>query len=135
MSFDYYSLRQGDFEDQIDRATEESTFVLVVLTECNDLERCPKSPENELIIHEVSLAIEYGRIVMPVVPKQNFIICCNVYYPNLYGFTNTGIIFDDEGDDLSRLYRNEHIKELRKGIGKTYHFEFLGVVMDVIAII
>ena len=33
-------------------------------------------------------------------------------------------------DDLRRLYRNEHIKALRKGMGSTYFFEFLGVTFD-----
>ena len=70
--FDYHSLRQGNFEEQIDRAIEECTFVLIVLAERKDLERCLQSPNKDWILHEISLAIEYGKIVIPVVFKQNF---------------------------------------------------------------
>ncbi len=67
--------------------------------------------------------------------KKNFSIIAALYREYIEE------IFGDEdfskptgNDDLKRLYRNEHIKALRKGIGKTYFFEFLGVEMDLISL-
>jgi hypothetical protein len=37
-------------------------------------------------------------------------------------------------DDLRRLKKNDYVKALRKNIGKSYFFEFLGVALDVVSL-
>ena len=69
--FDYHSMRQGDFEQQIDKAITECSFLLVVLAP-HDLDRCFESPETDWIIHEVTVAENYGKIVIPVSFKPGF---------------------------------------------------------------
>lgn len=70
--FDHSSLRQGDFQEQIEKAISECTFLLVVLSGKRDLERCFNDPENDWILHEVSLGLEYGKIIIPVSFKSGF---------------------------------------------------------------
>ncbi len=78
--FDNKSIRQGEFDVQIDKAISECTFVLVLLAP-HDLDRCIDSPDKDWIVHEVSLAIEYGKIVIPIAIKQGFSFpdsCCQI---------------------------------------------------------
>lgn len=69
--FDYDSLRQGDFEQQIDKAIRECTSMLVLLAP-HDLDACLEAPEKDWILHEVSLAFDCKKQVIPVCIKEGF---------------------------------------------------------------
>ena len=69
--FDYDSLRQGDFEQQIDEAIRECSSMLVLLAP-HDLDACLETPEKDWILHEVGLAFECGKHVIPVCIKEGF---------------------------------------------------------------
>ena len=66
-----FNMRQGDFEQQIDKAITECSFMLVLLSP-HDLDRCFEPPEKDWIVHEVALAKEYGKIIIPVAFKPHF---------------------------------------------------------------
>ncbi len=69
--FDSHSMRQGDFEKQIDKAITECSFMLVILAP-HDLDRCFIAPEKDWIVHEVTIAEDYGKIIIPVSFKPHF---------------------------------------------------------------
>lgn len=99
--FDARSSRQGAFDEQIDRAITECTYLLAVLAP-HDLDRCLKDPENDWILHEVGLAQELGKIVIPVVCKRGFTFpdaCGNPILETL----SREVICDLSGPDAAEL--------------------------------
>ena len=70
--FDLNSLRQGNFDKQIEQAINECSFVLVVLAP-HDLDRCFFDTGEDWIIHELDLAIKHKKPVIPVSFKTGFV--------------------------------------------------------------
>ena len=69
--FDFNSIRQGTFDTQIDDAIAECSFVLVMLAP-NDLDRCLEDPEGDWVLHEIDVAMQCGKIVIPVAIRKGF---------------------------------------------------------------
>ncbi len=69
--FDAQSLRSGKFEEKIDKAIDQCTYFLVILS-TGDLKNSVKDPENDWIIHESKRALEAGKLVIPIAIKANF---------------------------------------------------------------
>lgn len=69
--FDFNSIRQGAFDTQIDDAIAECSFVLVMLAP-NDLDRCLEDPEGDWVLHEIDVAMQCGKIVIPVAIRKGF---------------------------------------------------------------
>ena len=92
--FDHSSLRQGAFDIQIDRAISECTFLLVILAP-DDLDRCLTNPSEDWILHEVDLAIKYGKIVIPVAFRPEF------KFPNHTGIETLEYLSRQELCDIS----------------------------------
>lgn len=83
--FDCNSMRQGAFDKQIEKAITECTFLLVVLAP-HDLDKCVTEPDTDWILHEVGLARELGKIIIPITFKRNF------EFPNNYE-NNAALLF------------------------------------------
>lgn len=99
--FDQKSLRQGVFDEQIDRAISECVYVLVMLAS-GDLDRCFKDPENDWILHEIRLAMHYGKIVIPVKINQHFFFDAHYELPEL-AFLGKQELCDLSGADAASL--------------------------------
>ena len=121
--FDEDSLRQGDFENKIDNAIKESSFVLVLLTP-RDLDRCFDFPDDDWIVHEVGMGMENGKIVIPVqimgtfvfpdkckeIPALEFLTrqnLCKVSGPNFANLIKTEL-YDFMQDSPVKRIRDEY---------------------------
>ena len=71
----------------------------------------------------------------PLLIKKNFSFVAALYREYIEElFDGSGFEAATGDDDLKRLYKNDHIKELRSKINKLYFFEFLGVSFDMISL-
>ena len=101
--FDCHSLRQGAFDEQIDRAITECTYLLLILAP-HDLDRCLQEPDDDWILHEVGLAKELGKIVIPVSIKKGFIFPKSTDNATLE-YLSRQEICDVSGPDAAELVR------------------------------
>lgn len=69
--FDRFSMRQGAFDDQINHAVAECSFLLLILAP-HDLDRCLSDPDHDWILHEVGIAKKHGKVIIPVQIREGF---------------------------------------------------------------
>lgn len=102
--FDVKSLRSGPFDEQIDRAIAECSYVLLLLSNSNDLTRCVSDPDHDWIVHELKLAIQYGKTLIPVVFKRGFRFPQDAGIPELAWLARQNIC-DLSGPDAAMMAR------------------------------
>ena len=104
--FDCNSMRQGAFDKQIDKAITECTFLLVVLSP-HDLDKCITEPDNDWILHEVGLALELGKIVIPISFKPNFKFPSNSESNPVLSFLSKEQLCDLSGPNAATLIKTK----------------------------
>lgn len=70
--FDHDSIRQGEYEKIIEKAIKECSVFLVLLSK-KELDRCINDPEKDWMLKEIMLAIKYGKTIIPVAFKKDFV--------------------------------------------------------------
>lgn len=142
--FDFDSLRQGPFDEQIDQAIAECSYLLAVLGP-KDLDRCLADPEHDWILHEVGLAQEHGKIVIPIAIKQNFRFpdhpenevlrqlsrehVCDLSGPNAAELIHTRL-FDFMQDSPASRLREEYLRGLLKPEYQAWEIQTLQSIYD-----
>lgn len=104
--FDRKSMRQGTFDKQIDKAITECTFLLVVLAP-HDLDKCVTEPDTDWILHEISLAHQLGKIIIPITFKRNFEFPANYENNAVLSFLSKEQICDLSGPDAATLIKTK----------------------------
>ena len=104
--FDRHSIRQGPFEKQIENAIKECSYLLVMLSP-DDLNRCFENPEEDWIIHEIKIAIEYGKIIIPVSFKEGFVFPSNCNEIPELKYLSKEQLCDISGTEFSYLMKTK----------------------------
>ena len=120
--FDAASLREGDFEINIDKAIDECTYFLLLLAP-GDLNRCLVNPDEDWIIHEAQRALKNGKIIIPVCIKAGFVFPAHSGISTIEAISRLNIC-DMSGVDAANLISTRLMDFMKDNPAKKLALEY-----------